>query len=1557
MSWGLDRTNFDRNIAVVIGINDYKNGINPLRTAVNDARAIADLLEKEYEYQEVIRLFPEHGEATLAEINKLLFETLPNKIRPTEGDRLLFYFAGHGRAINREDGPTGYLVPQDAHLENSETLLPMRKLNEALSNLDCHHLLVILDCCFAGLFRWWNNRNVIAEREKIYREHYDRFIRYRAWQSIASAAHDQEGLDFVSNLRDGSNNSNHSPFALALLDGLTQLKADYTKDGVITATELYWYLDNCLKSKDGNRESQTPVNWPLQRHDRGEFIFTLPGFVPENLKPAPPLDASKNPYQGLESFDEKRSELFFGRTEQVKKLKRRVEKYPFIVVLGASGSGKSSLVKAGLIPQLRKEQWSILQPIRPDKTPLQALNNALKEAQLPEVKPQNPQQNLAQSIDVWAKRNPNSKLLLFIDQSEEIITLCPKEDKRKEFIQQILVAIDTHWDQLRVVLSLRSDFEPQIRDASLKFLPKDYSVKHTKLKNRWQSGRFIVPPMTREELREAIEKPAKARVMIFQPPKLIEKLIDEVAGMPGALPLLSFTLSELYLKYLKRQQKAQIKGEIIERSLTKQDYDDLGGVILSLTQRVDKEYDALVKENPAYDQIIRQVMLRMVALGGGELARRRVPLWELEYPPEKNYLVKEVIERFTKARLLVTGDDAEGSQYVEPAHDALVRNWQRLLEWKQEKEESLLLQRRLSPAAREWDSVKNKYKEPPKRILDKAAPVLDWLDRQLFTVENLVSKIPDRFARPLRDAPNQPERSTGKPDRPDRSTGKPVKFLWDGDPYLNVLDEKLKSDNNSFNQVEAKFVMESVLQKRKTISWRWRIAGLVTVVITTTAIFASFQWINAERRLISTINALTEASQELFDSNQEFEALLASFKAGKLAKQSAFGVLPGTEYRKMEDRIKTQLQQAAYWVKERNRLEEHEAAFVSVSLSPDGRRLVSGGADGSIKLWDVATGRPIKTLTRHTHAVHVVSFSPDGQLLAFASSDSHTVKLWDITTSTEIFSSNQYDSDGSGHKAISFSPNGRLLAYASNKTITLLNVVERREEIKKLDGHEDRVNGISFSPDGKMLASGSFDGKVKLWNLATHQVIDTLDGGNWVFALSFSPDGKMLASGANGGGIKLWNLANLKSKPHDLRASDRVTNLSFSPNGQLLIASGYYKDIKLWNVARREEIKPLIGHRSNVNSISVSSDGQLLASASSDTTIKLWDVGRRKEINLLSGPSAGVTGLSFSPNGRLLASARWESINLWDIKEDKLICNFEWHRGLKSIAFSRSGKLLASASDDKTIKLWNVATCEEIALLRGHTNWAFSVSFSPDERLLASGSWNGIVKLWDITAPKKPKMIADLPEYKGRGSVFSVSFSPNGRLLASAGGDKTIKLWDITNPAEPKKIANLEGHRQRLRSISFSPDGKWLASAGEDATIKLWDVATPEEPEEVATLEGHNLTIHSVSFSPDSKLLASASSDKTIRFWNVATREEINVLNGHRAEANTISFSSDKQLFASGDNSGQVAVWNYAEIMSNFTLDKLLGRSCDRLRGYLENNPNVQKDDRHLCDGLGNSHP
>ncbi|GAB1541025.1 hypothetical protein NUACC21_36940 [Scytonema sp. NUACC21] len=419
---------FARNLAFIIGIKYYINGISPLQNAVNDAKKLVEILREQHGYRVWVCL---NQVATLQNLNKLLKETLPQQV--TKDDRLLFYFAGHGIALNGDDGPGGYLIPQDAKLGDTNTYLPMVQLHECLSQLPCRHFLGILDCCFAGAFKWSSTRDLLTVPEVIHQERYDRFVTDPAWQVITSAAYDQKALDAFNFNTERGSYGNHSPFAAALIEALTG-KADVYPpathgqppgDGVITATELYLYLRDAVEpATQGQRQRQTPGIWPLKKHDKGEYIFLAPGH-PLNLPPAPPLDASKNPYRGLVSFEEEHSQLFFGRTQLVEKLQNLVKTQPLTVVLGASGSGKSSLVKAGLIPQLRQdksERWYILPPIRPGEAPLQALNHALKIAQLPEVAAQNPQKTLAMSIDVWAKNYPNSKLLLFIVSGKALST-------------------------------------------------------------------------------------------------------------------------------------------------------------------------------------------------------------------------------------------------------------------------------------------------------------------------------------------------------------------------------------------------------------------------------------------------------------------------------------------------------------------------------------------------------------------------------------------------------------------------------------------------------------------------------------------------------------------------------------------------------------------------------------------------------------------------------------------------------------------------------------------------------------------------------------------------------------------------------------------------------------------------------------------------------------------------------------------------------------------------------------------------------------------------------
>ena len=854
----MNPSEFNLNLAVVIGINDYHNGISALGTAKQDAQAIAAILEQDYYYQ--VKLLTDK-QATGKSLKSYLETEITNILQESNSSRLVFYFAGHGIALNGDDGPQGYLIPQDAKLGDAATYLPMQQVETALTKLSCRHCLVILDCCFAGAFRWSSTRKLVAISETIHKERFDRFIKDPAWQVITSAASDQfalDNLDLNSDRRIAKANSNHSPFAAALMKALGGEADAYPPakngqpagDGIITATELYLYLRDAVEvPTDARNQRQTPQIWCLKKHDKGEFIFLPPGHQ-LNLPPAPTLDnlEENNPYRGLKSYETKDSDLFFGRTSLIEKLCHTVSDRPLMVVLGASGSGKSSLVKAGLIPSLslnRVYQWHSLSPIRPGESPLNSLNSVLKELGNVTTEQVN-SQIFIKTITVWSEANPQTKLLLVVDQLEELITLCRNDDEKQQFLEILATLINTFPDVVRLVVTLRSDFEPQLRNTPLESL--------------WQAGRFVVPAMTREELRSVIEEPASAKVVYFEsldnPDKgyLVDRLIDEVAGMPGALPLLSFALSELYLKLVRRYLEAQNAGYTVERAITWADYDALGGVTKSLTQRADEIYEELVKVDPAYEKTIRNVMLRMVAVGG-ELARRQVLKTELEYPEPENTRVKVVLKQFEDARLLTSNKDDQGRPYMEPSHEVLIRGWQKLLTWKKE-DENLSLQRRLTPAAEEWETAKNTNKDQQKGILDKVEPVLDWFDLRLFKVENLLSKIPAWLARFNNRSQNQQGQSREKPGQ----------FLWVSNPYLDLLDQELQDEDNGFNKVEREFIQESALRKRQNISWRWRIMISITCITSYFALNQVVQEIYLKPNEMGRLKIVSQEGKDL--SNQ-----------------------------------------------------------------------------------------------------------------------------------------------------------------------------------------------------------------------------------------------------------------------------------------------------------------------------------------------------------------------------------------------------------------------------------------------------------------------------------------------------------------------------------------------------------------------------------------------------------------------------------------------------------------------------------------------------------------
>ncbi|MFB2895498.1 TIR domain-containing protein [Aerosakkonemataceae cyanobacterium BLCC-F50] len=676
------------------------------------------------------------------------------------------------------------------------------------------------------------------------------------------------------------------------------------------------------------------------------------------------------------------------------------------------------------------------------------------------------------------------------------------------------------------------------------------------------------------------------------------------------------------------------------------------------------------------------------------------------------------------------------------------------------------------------------------------------------------------------------------------------------------------------------------------------------------------------------VKALARYSDALFASNKRLDALLVALKAKGLL-QNLKGA--STELTQEVDGV---LQKTVFGSRQYHRFSGHQATVFTVAVSPDGQMIASGSDDNTVKLWN-RDGKLLKTLTDHKDSVYSVAFSPDGKLMASASVDK-TIKLWrrDGTLLKTL----------TGHqdrvKAVAFSRDGKLIASGSDdRTVKLWQ--PDGTLVKTLKGHSDKVQAVAFSPNGKLIVSGSDDRTVKLWQ-PDGTLVKTLTGHQkQVKAVAFSPDGQWIASASDDNTIRLWKSDGTFVKTFDGH-SDQVTGVAFSPDSQTIASASWDGTVKQWNLDGTL-LATLFGHGDKVTDVAFSPDGQTIVSASEDKTLALWKC-ETPFVKILFGHQKPVNAVAFSPDRdkekRLIASASDDqTVKLWQ-SNGRLLVTIPQTDKVNDVSFSPDGQTIVTGSRDKKITLWNR---DGIRLQKPifDADQVNQVLFSPDGQVIASASDDKTVKLWrrDGTRLKVLKGHTD--------KVTTIAFSADGKLIASGSADNSIKLWNRNGHL----LRNLTVHNGSvINNMSFSPDGKLIASGSADNFVALWklDGISPT----FLFRQKHNESVNAVVFSPDGKTIASASADKTVKLWN-RNGKLLNTFYVHTDEVNDIAFSQDSQTVASASSDNTVMLWNVNKVV--LPSEDLQIYGCDLLRDYLRTNTEKKLDesDKHICDGIG----
>jgi WD40 repeat protein len=1102
------------------------------------------------------------------------------------------------------------------------------------------------------------------------------------------------------------------------------------------------------------------------------------------------------PFKGLSFFDRADAEYFCGRERVVSEVVAQLAASTLVGILGPSGIGKSSLLRAGVLPALsagvlpRSAEWRQIL-FRPGDHPCGELVRALG----------------GEGLDsALARLAPDERIVVAVDQLEELFTACQEEQERAAFLEELAAAALDRDRRALILCSLRADFYGRF-------------VSYPGFAQLLNSSHTLMGPMDADELARAIEEPATRAGLEVERP-LVEELVSDVAGEPGGLPLLSTMLLELW----------QTRDG---RTLRYESYRTSGGVRAAVARLAEGAFVGLDESGRG---VARNVMLRLVSGDDAAVVRRRVPISELGQIDGADL----VLATLTDARLLTVADGE-----VELSHEALIEEWPRYRSWLEEDRVGRRVHTHVTTAAREWDA---RGRDPGDL----------YRGARLAAAQEWAAQHGDLINRLERDFLQASDREAQSEARRQRAQNRRLRWLAAGAGLLlalalvavvfaEVQKGRANQQRRTAQSLQLAASAQAALGTDPELSTLLALQALR--ISGTNRAAQALRDALAQQRVLATLPAGGALSSATFSPDGR-EIITAGGADGTARIWSAgshrqLSVIKANSflYRALFSPDGTKIVTvgvdgpAEIWSARTHQklgVLTGSVGLYSAAFSPDSKKIVTA-SQGDVRghtteIWSTRSYKKLGALTEpgadlvSGNDVYSAAFSPDGKEIVTASADG-IARIWSASSHKQL---GVLTEPGSGQlNSASFSPDGEEIITASNDGTARVWSAGSRKQLGVLTEPSDSpVNSAVFSPDGKEIVTASEDGTARIWSATSYQQLFVLAGHNgFVQSAVFSPDGKEVVTASRDGTAKLWTAAPLEqlgvlTEP----GNGPLHSAVFSPNGREIVTASKDGAARTWSAGSYHEIRLLMEPTKGTNdyygkdivSAVFSPGGNEIVTASRDGTAWIWNASNRRQLGRLAPP-------------------------------------------LLSAAFSTNGREVITAGSDSTARIWDAGTRRQLGVLTDPGGNIFSsAEFSPDGREIVTAGKDGTARIWSDSSYRQLGVLTE-PHHS---ELNSAAFSPDGKEIVTASNDGDARIWSMSS-RQPLGVLT-EPLNGRLNSASFSPDGKEIVTASEDGTARIWSAS---DYDQLTVLVG-NSSMNFAAFSPNGTKIITAGEDGTARIWS-----------------------------------------------------------------------------------------